>query len=523
MISEKGSIEGNGAVRLLLSVHQLKHTGILYMKREDVLKVLYFNRGRLLWAISNAGEDQLETVLIRHGVVKAEGLKAVKEGQPVNESIGKRLVEMNILSLEDLVRYTRIQLQQIVFSVLGWQQGGYQFVKDSPPQRLLSLDLDLTELVAAFILKRIDMSRIWDEIGSFQSVFVPCEDRERLEATGLTESQERLLRAFDGVRDLQAVVSRYASEHQESLLKVVFYLICAGLLSTRQAEVASVRETEEESFDTVGLLFSEEKEEVKEIHIPDPSLEEPETAEETEETDELTDTVFPDADRSRRRLGNWIYLLVLGILIVGGTVLILITRGGEAQLSKPPEAAAVREKKPEPGQPKIIEMKPAVRKDTADVPIEPATEDRKIVVSDNTGTSPQIEKKEPDRLEPRKADAENESVSKGAGDPWGLLQDGQYEEAGKIWAGRIRSEGVQYSILLELDCLVESVQDAIRQFDDTSGLFILNRRRGGRNCYLVMWGRFQDEATANAAFGTLPAYFQQQAHKPKVILLAPYL
>lgn len=520
MISEKGSIEGNGAIRLLLSVHQSKHTGILYLKREDVLKVLYFNRGRLLWAISNAGEDQLETVLIRHGVVKAEGLKAVKEGLPVNESIGKRLVEMNILPLEDLVRYTRIQLQQIVFSVLGWQQGGYQFVKDSPPQRLLSLDLDLTELVAAYILKRIEMNRIWDEIGSFQAVLVPSQDPERLEATGLTESQERLLHAFDGVRDLQAVVSRYASEHQESLLKVVFYLICAGLLAVKSADAGSQHPAAEDTFDTVGLLFAEEKEEVKEIRLLDTAEEEPKTAEESEE-DELTDTVFSGIDRSGRKLGNWIYLLVLGILIVGGTALILMTRGGEVQVAKPPAAGIRQEKKPAADQPRAIEMKPVAREEPAGSQVQ-STEGEKALVPDTPGGAQKIEKKAEQPKTPKVVE-EKEQITEIVGDPWAQFREGRYEEAGRIWAGQVKREGVRYSILLELDCLVESVQNAVRQCNDPSQLFLLNRRRGERNCYLVMWGRYPDEATANGAFRTLPDYFLQQANKPKVVLLAPYL
>ncbi len=532
MISEKGSIEGNGSIRLLLSVHQLKHTGILYMKKEDVLKVLYFNRGRLLWAISNAGEDQLETVLIRHGVVKAEGLRAVKDGLPVNESIGKRLVEMNILTLDDLVRYTRIQLQQIVFSVLSWQQGAYQFVKDSPPQRLLSLDLDLTELVAAFILKRIEMNRIWEEIGSFQTVLTPCQDPERLAATGLTASQEKLLYAFDGHKDLQAVVSRYAGEHQDSLLKVVFYLLCADLLTSRKEPAES--QPVEEAFDTVGLLYADEQEATGPATAPTRQLDdlsaettdtevnsepEAEPAPEEEEEDELTDSLFPGEDHGKRRLSNWTYLMVLAVLVLAGTILMMVTRGEKEQV-QPKPAPVVNLSEPS-GEAMANEAPPKVDSGAQSDPA--AVSDQAIPSRETGSTATQVEEPPKQTEKPRSEPVETVKPVPAGNDPWQLFHAGRIVEAGQVWADSIRNEGVRYSILLELDCQVESVRHAVDQFSDPGLLFILNRRRNERNCYLVMWGRFADEASAGAAYSSIPDYFLKQANPPKIIELAPYL
>lgn len=527
MISEKGSIDGNGSIRLLLSVHQLKHTGILYMKNEDVLKVLYFNRGRLLWAISNAGEDQLETVLIRHSVVNANQLRLVKEDLPVNASIGKRLVEKNILTLDDLVRYTRIQLQQIVFSILKWQQGGFQFVKDSPPQRLLSLDLDLTELVAAFILKKIDMTRIWEELGSFQTILVPVEDMDRFEATGLTSSQEKLLHTFDGQRDLQAVVSRYAEEHQESLLKVVFYLKCAGLLSEKIVD-SPQKQVTEEAFDTVGLLFADEEQTEKkpppvsyQFQMPDESetartkaFVAQEAAEETPETEEeenLADTLLDGmGDKSRRRLSNWTYLMILGILIVGGTVLFMLSRGSEPARQPLSKEVPIQTRPSEP----LAETPDTPQQMT---PIEtvappPVVMEQPVQEKEAVPPPPVVQKPvaQPD-------------LPSEAQDPWMLTRKGRYQDAGTVWAEQMRRQGVLFSILLELDCQVESVQHALKQFTDTRDLFLLNRRRGGQNCYLVMWGRFQDEKSAAAAYPSIPAYFTSQENPPKIIALGPYL
>jgi hypothetical protein len=293
----------------------------------------------------------------------------------------------------------------------------------------------------------------------------------------------------------------------------------------------------EETFDTVGLLFADEDAAEKrqplggyEFQVPDESQtervktfvtqdSEEESREETPEEENLAETLLAgEAVKARRRLSNWAYLMLLGLFVVGGTILFKISRGDEPRV--PP---------PRSGQPAVV--KPAdpvtVTDQTADQateeisprPVEPPVIAAALPQASTTSPSPDPAKPvQEEKTQPAPTAEVQPPV-----DPWQLIRAGRYEDAGQVWAEQMRRQEVKFSILLELDCQIESVQHAIGQFADTRDLFLLNRRRGERACYLVMWGRFQDEASANSAYSSIPAYFTRQEHPPKVIALAPYL
>ncbi len=82
---------------------------------------------------------------------------------------------------------------------------------------------------------------------------------------------------------------------------------------------------------------------------------------------------------------------------------------------------------------------------------------------------------------------------------------------------------IGFSILLEMDCLEQSVHSARQQFTDTENFFILNRVKNGRGCWLVLWGKFRTQNEAQQNLPLIPEYFIKQSNPPVVIELEPYL
>ena len=101
--------------------------------------------------------------------------------------------------------------------------------------------------------------------------------------------------------------------------------------------------------------------------------------------------------------------------------------------------------------------------------------------------------------------------------------EGNMITAGNIWKRQLIKTGIKFSVLLEMDCLKESVVNAYERIEAKENFFILNRKVGERSCFLVMYGKFRTHQEAEEAIKKVPQYFWQQGSPPKVVELSRYL
>lgn len=166
MIPDKGNLNETAPVKLLLTMDEQNQTGILYFRKNEILKVFYLNQGKISWAISSDEEDKIEHVLLAKKLVNPEALAPYLAGNKISESFGKILVENGLISLETLINASRDQLKRIATSIMFWNSGSYQLESESPPTRLVSLELEIVPLVYNYILAHMDVNIIWAELGS---------------------------------------------------------------------------------------------------------------------------------------------------------------------------------------------------------------------------------------------------------------------------------------------------------------------------------------------------------------------
>lgn len=212
---------------------------------------------------------------------------------------------------------------------------------------------------------------------------------------------------------------------------------------------------------------------------------------------------------------NMLLVMIFAILVTSGAIFLLLTSGnkdvpvsapvpavqnGAAKNTRSADQATTPEKK------RITEKSPAVVGAGAD-----AGEKARLAGTDQE-TEAQAEKKVPVPARP----------AVGGDSPLQLLRRGRYLEAAQSWRSKMAEEMSGFSILLELDCLTSSVGAAFKRIHEPDKFFILPRKRGDRTCFLVMWGRFNNEQSAREALSSLPAYFRNQDPPAKVIDLATY-
>jgi hypothetical protein len=271
MLSKKGSLKETSVIKLLLTLFEQSLTGVIYFTNEDVQKVLYLNRGKLIWAMSDSDEDKLENILLSLKLVDSGILNTFKSEVHLSDSMGKLLVERGIITLEELIESSKAQLRQIVLSILRWKDGRFQLMKNVPPEKvLLNLDLSITDFIINYILKEMDVNDILNEIDSLQIQFVKNPQEQKVAKYNLSGKQMEFLNNFTGEESLETILSRYDAGHRESLLKVIYFFFMAGLLIKKGAELsASPTYDEDIGSDLVDKNISETDIEFEKPDIPE--------------------------------------------------------------------------------------------------------------------------------------------------------------------------------------------------------------------------------------------------------------
>ena len=563
MIPDQGTLNETAPAKLLLAFYEGKQTGILYFRQNEILKVFYLNRGKISWAISSDETDRIDHVLLAKKLVSPEVLAPYQTGNKISESFGKVLVENGILSLDGLIQATREQVRLITFSVLRWSSGNYQLVQESPPNRLVSLDMDIPAIVAQYILTQMDVNIVWEELGSLSGELQQNLDAGKKIMYALDVEQQEVFSRFQEPQRLESVLLDFPSERKYRILKILYFFLLTGMLKKKEAEQSPALD-----FKELDSLFGQSPANapvevdiempaiIDEASIQDmPMAELPEISVEDEresEARELPDLpnlmppeptagegaskpVTPERSGARERPSAPLFLkpekqkprwlsisflsILLAVALIGAFLWFTRTDDKPGKTTGPPAVAKTRAVKP--SQPK----NPPQTESGAPLP----KSDGSPQATEGPAAGTQVAAKEsPD--EGATVGARPQPATTVVATPAGEAQArrrfaaGDFRAAGDIWRDAMIASRVTHSILLEMDCLKASVRSAYGQLQDKENFFLLNKtNRDGRACWLVLWGRYRTPDEAALGMKLIPEYFMKQSNPPSVIELAPYL
>lgn len=157
-------LEGDLAVFQPISVLQLLNlaeaTGRLELAGESNSAHVYFEGGNVTYAGIVKRPVKLGEYLVREGLVDekvvAKMLKKKTRGQ---KRIGTLLVEAGYLDETQLRKAVIEQIKEVVYEIVGWQEGTFSFQRDATPaSQEIRIDIPLDHLMLEG-LKRLDEER----------------------------------------------------------------------------------------------------------------------------------------------------------------------------------------------------------------------------------------------------------------------------------------------------------------------------------------------------------------------------
>lgn len=523
METKSKSLKEISLLKLLLFLHEKERTGSLSAKNEDTLKIIYFQNGQVKWVFSNSPEDNLETILISEQLVRAEVLVQIKREMNHFQSLGQILLDKGLITPEKLQNCYYQKMENVLTSILKWEEGECLFVEETPPQSLYDLKLDLLHFLFRFIVFTLNLPIIQKELGQPHLKLIKNAPADKIKTFNLTEKQFALLNHFEEETLLDDVLGRYSKTSQELLLRTLYYFYINNLLIQSKSGSSFVNEIDRQftmDFLTPGIPLQEEK---FQYAWKEPL---PKKAEPIRRKPESNETIeFQPPQSTTSSLKPFFLLLTFLVLVVGITAILYLTIFKEPSPEPPifPEPEAIAEAEWVPMPQKNISME-TILQDLYNKVWFPEDQAVASTIAISEPTQLSAEKPAPPP-QPEKISKPVESLTIPSPKAWALFQSKNLKQASQAWTQEIKSAGIKFGILLEMDCQEESVWDAYEKIKEKNRgeFYLLKKMSNGRYCYLVMWGKYTTAEAASSALETIPPFFWSQPNPPIILELKFYL
>jgi len=119
-------IEDLAVADFMMVLAQNQKTGQLSIENGDERLKLAFRNGDIVYAASTGVRETVGAMLVRRGLVDEEQLETALQLQKKNEGaalLGQILIEMDVVTAEDLTRVVYLQFQNVIREALSWSQG----------------------------------------------------------------------------------------------------------------------------------------------------------------------------------------------------------------------------------------------------------------------------------------------------------------------------------------------------------------------------------------------------------------
>jgi hypothetical protein len=192
---------------ILVTIHRYKAPGVVECRRGDVIKRIYLDRGQIIFAATNQISESLGDKLLNAGRITQEQYTAsLVRVRETGKRHGVALVEMGILTNEELFTAVREQIENILWTLFAWDSGAVTFVPGRDKHlEFVKVDIPVPRAVLNGVRKMPDARALVARLGVKTTLF--ARTNNVVEDLELTPDEQKLLDAVDGRRVLYELVN----------------------------------------------------------------------------------------------------------------------------------------------------------------------------------------------------------------------------------------------------------------------------------------------------------------------------
>jgi len=231
--SRRGELRDN-LPSLITAFYLSKETGELGVQRGKVKKVVYFENGTPVFALSNLLADRFGQFLVRVGKIKAEQLQDAQQVAAASKRrTGDVLVERDLLKDTERLYYVGQQVKAIIYSLFGWEDGTYVMsFKEKATAESIKLDVHPANLIVRGVKKLYKPDRLRRLLAPEERLIPSLQPAYALNEVELEKWEAEFLPKVDGTRTVAELISM-AGRPEHVVYGFLFSLVALSLLERR--------------------------------------------------------------------------------------------------------------------------------------------------------------------------------------------------------------------------------------------------------------------------------------------------
>jgi len=524
--------------KIFSEISREKKTGSLYVKSDDILRILYFSDGEVAFAHSNKKGERLVDIILESNILSKDYINDALEDIKPGKSVGKVLVEKGYLTPLQLSEIQEKQQKKIFFSLLLKGKGKFKFFEEDIPHNITPINLDVFLLIKKGLYSTENRKIVMFTIGNLNTSF----DITKKQSKYIMDEEKNVLKLIEK-NSIPEVINK--SPYGEfRTLKIIAFLKLLNIITPKSEteNKQTKKETDEQKEkDTFEPIVSEDKIEIDlsagffdeqpsespehyNISTPEDENKQSEPIENKNKKNEIKDkknkiyNPFSNKSQSneeeiKNHFKNDKSFLFKKIFLIGGFILLIIIIAGIFYLLKTSKNFNLFETENKKNTTELVKKK------NVKIPEKKIIPEKKQEKDSITKSKPKVNNKK----QTTKSEKEFVNMENLIPDYLDLIKDGKYYEASQKYREKIIKYSSYYSILVEIDCKIASVKTAFQKSNFDKNMFIVPRKVANRTCFAVLWGIYSNKEKAKKYIISLPIFFRKQTHSPKVILLEEYV
>ncbi|MGK2857316.1 MAG: DUF4388 domain-containing protein [Thermoanaerobaculia bacterium] len=240
--SLQGSLKSFRLFDLLTFLSLCRKTGTLQLVQSSSTSTAFFKSGELVFATTDQMSFRIGSILRERELIDdAEEARIVGSQALSAERFGDSAVRLGIIDDEQLRSALKIQVSEIIYDALTWNDGVFRFFDEMElPPYAVTIAVDITNLIMEGA-RRIDeweqcLQLLPDDGVTFRIVDNP----ELQEKISLSLDEWRVLFRFDGYKPLRKVLEE-SGEDPLDLYRVVYGLLASNLIEEAPEDTSTRR------------------------------------------------------------------------------------------------------------------------------------------------------------------------------------------------------------------------------------------------------------------------------------------